>query len=343
MLCPSIVRRVSYVLPFRSSVPATRELIDYLEWLGSRAEVIWVDGSSGELFAANDRPLGRRIVHVAPDEDTKRFANGKVAGVLTGVRRASHDALVIADDDVRYDAAALDAVASALDEADVVRPQNYFDPLPWHARLDTARTLINRVTGGDWPGTLGVRRRRLIESGGYDGDVLFENLELVRTVVASGGRESVRFDVFVRRAPPSTAHFLSQRVRQAYDEFARPARLAIWLGVLPMTAMLAARRPRLLGAASVAAIAAAECGRRRAGATRVFPASAALLAPIWILERGVCAWLAVAARLALGGVPYHGRILSRAANPIGALRRRRVDLTGQMTPVHAHGRIAANT
>ena len=49
-------------------------------------------------------------------------------------------------------------VIAALATADVVRPQNYFQPLPWHARWDTGRMLLNRVTGGDWPGTLGVRR-----------------------------------------------------------------------------------------------------------------------------------------------------------------------------------------
>ena len=97
--------------------------------------------------------------------------------------------MVIADDDVRYDEAALDAVRRLLDRAALVRPQNYFAPLPWHACLDTARTLINRVTGGDWPGTFGVRRAALERTGGYDGNVLFENLEMVRTIKAAGGVE----------------------------------------------------------------------------------------------------------------------------------------------------------
>src|SRR5215217_4010099 len=113
---------------------------------------------------------------------------GKVGGVLTGVRLASHECLVVADDDVRYDADSLARVVEGLRGADVVRPQNYFTPLPWHARWDTARMLLNRMTGGDWPGTLGVRRSVLRATNGYDGRVMFENLELVRTVLAAGGR-----------------------------------------------------------------------------------------------------------------------------------------------------------
>ncbi len=92
---------------------------------------------------------------------------------------------------MRYDDKSLAQTVAALATADVVRPQNYFEPLPWHARWDSGRMLLNRISGGDWPGTLGVRRSRLQATGGYDGSVMFENLELVRTVLASGGRECV--------------------------------------------------------------------------------------------------------------------------------------------------------
>jgi hypothetical protein len=74
---------------------------------------------------------------------------------------------LIADDDVRYDAAGLDRMRALLDGADLVRPQNYFHPLPWHARWDTARTLLNRSLGGDYPGTFGVRLSTFRRMGGY--------------------------------------------------------------------------------------------------------------------------------------------------------------------------------
>ena len=131
--------------------------------------------------------------HLPPDP-TVHGVNGKVRGVLTGVAAARHEHVVIADDDVRYDEAGLRAVHRLLDTADLVRPQNYFDPLPWHAWWDTGRTLLNRAFGADWPGTLAVRRSTFRAMGGYDADVLFENLELVRTVRAYGGTEASPLD-----------------------------------------------------------------------------------------------------------------------------------------------------
>jgi hypothetical protein len=260
--------------------------------------------------------------HVVPAKDLVTEM-GKVGGVLTGLRLASHDRVIIADDDVRYDDESLAAVAAALLLADVVRPQNYFNPLPWHAAWDSGRMLLNRAAGGDWPGTLGVRRDVLRATGGYDGRAMFENLELVRTVIAAGGREATLYDVLIPRRPASTAHFFSQRVRQAYDEFARPGRLLLQLAVLPLVMNCVARRRwRSLAAAALAIAALAEAGRRRGGASRVFPARASLLAPAWVAERAVCVWLAVGARVLLGGVPYRGRILRHAATPLPVLRAR---------------------
>jgi hypothetical protein len=258
---------------------------------------------------------------------------GKVGGVLTGVRLASNERLIIADDDVRYDDASLRQVADALGTSHVVRPQNYFSPLPWHARWDTGRMLLNRMTGGDWPGTLGVRRSMLRATNGYDGRAMFENLELVRTVLAAGGRERVLFDAYVVRRPSTARHFWSQRVRQAYDELARPPRLAAQLAILPVAALLSAAAgwPAIAAAAALTA-AVAEIGRRRAGGRRVFPARASLMAPVWLAERAVCSWLAIGARVALGGVPYRGTILRHAATPMRVLRLQHAPVP-QATPI----------
>jgi hypothetical protein len=312
---------LSYVLPLRTGADEpVDELATYLRWLaGEVADVVVVDGSDPEVVEAHRRAFPAEVLLVPPDERTPM---GKVGGVVTGLRRASCDEVVVADDDVRYDAAALRRVQELLGRADVVRPANHFDPLPWHARLDTGRILFNRALGGDWPGTLGVRRGLVLAAGGYDGGAMFENLELVRTVQAMGGTELVASDVHVRRLPPTTAHFVGQRVRGAYDEFARPGRLAAWLAVVPGVALLAARRrwgALAVGAAAIAAI--AELGRRRDGGRRVFPASSSLLAPAWVAERGVSSWLAVGSRLR-GGVPYRDGRLRKAASSPRELRRR---------------------
>jgi hypothetical protein len=293
--------------------------------------VIVVDASPAQIFQAHALAWGSLVRHVAPLADLTT-AMGKVGNVLSGIELATCEKLIIADDDVRYDDASLARIAVALDHADVVRPQNYFDPVPWHARWDTARMLLNRVTGGDWPGTLGVRRSILLATGGYDGNAMFENLELVRTVVAAGGRESVLLDAYVLRRAASTRHFWSQRIRQAYDEFARPIRFAWQLALLPLTIVLALRGQWfVIAVLLVAAIALAQVGRARGGGARYFPATAPLFAPAWLAERAICSWLALLSKLVFGGVRYRGKVLSLAANPLRVLRNRHaraIELTG---------------
>jgi hypothetical protein len=315
---------LTYILPIKASTAPSAELTSYLRQLSGieGVELIVVDGSSPEVFEMNANAFGDCVRHVIPDADLAT-PMGKVGGVLTGVRLASHERMIIADDDVRYDEGSLSSVRNQLSSADVVRPQNYFDPLPFHAVWDTGRILLNRISGGDWPGTLGVRRSALRRTGGYDGSAMFENLELVRTVIASGGSEIVRPDVYVMRRPSTARHFWSQRVRQAYDEIARPARLAWQLSILPLVILAALKGLWIVfpvGAALV--MLAAEVGRRRDFGAAFFPVSASMLAPAWIFERAICSWLAVGSRILLGGVPYRGRILRHAATPMGDLRRR---------------------
>ena len=297
------------------------ELTGYLRRLAERVEVVVVDGSPPEIFARHARAWPAPIRHLPPHPDL-RYAFGKVNGVITGVREASHERVVLADDDVRYDDADLARVTALLDDAELVRPQNHFSPLPWHARWDSARSLVNRALSGDYPGTFALRRGFFLEMGGYDGDVLFENLELMRTVAGAGGRVLTPLDLFVRRLPPTAAHFWSQRVRQAYDDFALPARMAVFLAILPAIALAPGRlRGRLALALAAGAVALAETGRRRGGGRRAFPPDLALFAPAWVLERAVCCWLAVGTRVARGGVPYGDVVLTRSATPARRLWR----------------------
>jgi hypothetical protein len=338
---------LSYVVPVRWRDGAQREeLAEYLARIAPLvAEVIVVDGSDPEVFAANAAAWGEHARHLPPKEG-EEWLMGKVAGVRTGVEQASRERVVIADDDVRYEPEALRRAAELLESHDLVRPQNYFSRLPWHARWDTARTLLNRSVGRDYPGTLAVRRSRMLAMGMYDGDVLFENLELMRTVRAHGGTVASPLDLYVARVPPSAGHFWGQRTRQAYDDFALPLRMALWLAVVPLLLLdrwrahadgtktgppnrKSSRRRRLgrwrLGlaqAGAAVAVGVAEVGRRRAGGAAYFPATSSLLAPVWILERGVCAWLAVLQRLRFGGVRYGDSVIPVAAHSERQLRRR---------------------
>ncbi|MDQ6659462.1 MAG: glycosyltransferase, partial [Chloroflexota bacterium] len=148
----------TYILPIRHIQldEYLEELTNYLYWLSNQVEVIVIDGSSPDVFTIHHASWNSFVTHIPPDPDIQ-VTNGKVRGVLTGLRRATHERVVIADEDVRYDTISLTRLVALLERAHVVRPQNYFDPLPWHARWDTGRTLLNRMSGGDWPGTLGVR------------------------------------------------------------------------------------------------------------------------------------------------------------------------------------------
>jgi hypothetical protein len=320
---------LSYVLPLRHDEGGdVAELASYVRGLAASVETIVADGSPPEVFAAHRETFGPDVVHIRPDPEY-HFANGKVDGVMTGLRLAANDRVVVADEDVRWDVDALARATSLLEQHDVVRPQNYFEPLPWHARWDTARSLLNRAFAADYPGTLAIRRPAVLAAGGYDGDAMFENLELIRTVVAAGGTVCSPLDLYVRRIPPTTRQFVGQRVRQAYDDFAQPARLAGELGLLPLTlAAVAGRRWGALGAAAGLSVALAERGRRRAGGAQVFPPSCSLYAPLWVAERTVCVWLALGSRLAWGGIRYRGRVLPLAATPTRELRRRVAAMQG---------------
>ena len=326
-----MAEKITYVLPFKASgTEDLDDLTEYLRTLSRLAEVVVVDGSDPHAFERHRELWGDHVVHVAPRRDL-RFVNGKVDGVVTGVEIARSEKVIVADEDVRYDVAALQRTSELLEEFDLVRPQNYFEPLPWNALWDTGRTLLNRAFAADYPGTLGVRRSTFLDAGGYDGDVMFENLEMIRTIEEAGGSCVSPLDLYVRRLPPDVRQFRAQRTRQAYDDLAQPWRLVTFAALLPATLVAARRRPPAIAVATAAVVGLAELGRRRAGGTRVFPAAASLAAPLWVAERALCTWVALAHR-ARGGVPYRGSRVQVAAHSRRAIRRRLAEGRGRWVP-----------
>lgn len=312
--------QLSYVLPIKwDAGQDTDELTNYLASIAKHVELVIVDGSTPANFELHHAAWACYGTHMSPASDF-RFINGKVNGVMTGLRIAQREKVIIADDDVRYTIEQLQSMSLLLDQAHLIVPQNYFAHSPWHAQWDTARSLLNRAIHHDYPGTLAVKRDFINQLGGYDGNVLFENLELMRTIQAGGGKVLFKPDFYVERLPPSSKHFWSQRVRQAYDDYAQPLKLTLFFLLVPSLLASALVSPYLPLALLASSIPVAEAGRRIHGGSKLFPAASSFYAPFWLLERGICTWVALIAKLKHGGVRYNNRIISIAANPIWKLR-----------------------
>ena len=307
---------VEVVIPLRwqddgpAQLRRTAEMGEYLERLLSCTRTVTVVDGSPQRHARRHRSAWPDEIRMLRPEPSRRRSegqgqasidrvdrpvNGKVLGAMTGIRMARHDRVVLADDDVRLGAEELAALARRLDSSDLVKPVNVFDRWPWHAWWDGGRTLLNVAVAHDWPSVFALRRSAVLDAGGWSPEVLFENLELWRTMQAKGFRTTVAPDIVVRRVPPSPPDFWSQRVRQAYDDLAQPGRLVAELAILPALLTAARGRRGTVAFAAATTVAVAEVGRRRIGGGFV-PPVVSLAAPVWLLERGFCVWLALAAR-----------------------------------------------
>ena len=132
--------------------------------------------------------------------------------------------------------------------------------------------------------------------------------------------ENRRLTVRMYEALRDAGHIARRSVRQAYDDFAQPARLVAELALLPvvLTAALA-RAWGLLGLLALAVILVAESGRRLGRTRSAVSAAIPLWAPAWVAERAVTVWLAAIHR-ARGGIGYAGRRIFAAATPVSLLR-----------------------
>ncbi|HEX8560790.1 MAG TPA: glycosyltransferase family 2 protein [Pyrinomonadaceae bacterium] len=282
----------------------------------SGCEVLVVDGSPREVFAAHAGAWRGACRH-APVDPQYKYLNGKVNGVHTGMALAAHERVILADDDIRYTPADVRRMSRLLGEYEMVRPQNYLSPLPPWARTEAARMLINRawLREGDYPGTLGVRRDAMARVGHYDGDVLFDNEEIVRHFRARGARIAYARDFFLLKRPPSFRKWVEQRPRQAYEDFVMRAK-TFFFAALPFAlagAWLASGwRGALASAACVAAGSALLAARGLGdGARRFFPAWVCAYAPLWVAERTLSTYWAFYWRVARGGYPFGDKLLSK--------------------------------
>ena len=199
-------------------------------------------------------------------------AQRKGTRCLAGFRAASHDAIVIADDDIRCQRrpcwrwpvrspAPMSSDRRTTSCRSLARPAG--------RGADARRSNSTEAIG---QGTLGVRRSAIGPTANYDGNVLFENLELVRTIRAAGEWKRAGRSVRARRRRPRATSGVSASGRPT-TRFARPPRLAAALVVRVrlLGVLLLTRRWRMSGAFfAVVPMLAAEMGRRRAGGRAVF-------------------------------------------------------------------------
>ena len=275
-----------------------------------------VDGSPDAVFKAHARAWRESAQHVEVDPQY-RFLNGKVNGVHTGVALARCEKIILADDDIRYTAQDVRAMCELLERYELVRPQNYLSPLPFWARMEAARMLINRgvLRAGDYPGTCGLRRSAMLRVGHYDGDVLFDNEELVRHFIVKGASVCHANDFFILKRPPTLGKWREQRPRQAYEDFVMRAKTLVFMAVLPVALLIAlwgGTAALLAYLLTVSAVSIALAGRGRRGlAWRYFPARLVFYAPLWVIERAVSVYWALYWKIRYGAYPFGSKLLSK--------------------------------
>lgn len=314
------VARCTYLLTIRRARFDRREAEMFSQYFrllaAAGCEVLVVDGSPRDVFSAHQE-LWRSVCAHAPVDPQYRYLNGKVNGIHTGVGLAAHERIILADDDIRYKPDDVRRMIGLLTDYEMVRPQNYLCPLPFWARTEAARMLINRawIREGDYPGTLGVQRSAMLRVGHYDGDVLFDNEEIVRHFRSRGARIAYARDFFVLKHPPTFKKWLEQRPRQAYEDFVMRAKTAFfallplvctliwfflgWRGLIAFVAMVAC------GAVIVATKGLGD------GATRFFSPSLCLYAPLWVAERTLSTYWAFYWRAAYGGYPFGDKLVAK--------------------------------
>ena len=290
---------------------------NYFEMLtDAGCEVLVIDGSPPEVFAAHD-DVWRGFCRHHKVNSQYKYLNGKVNGIHTGIESATQERVILADDDIRYTAENVRRMSDLLIDYEMARPQNYFSPLPVWARLEAARLLLNRafIREGDYTGTLGVTRAAMRRVGHYDGDVLFDNEEIVRHFRLHDAKICYARNFFILKRPASFQKWIEQRPRQAYEDFVMRLKTAFFL-FLPVDFLASwyfgGAFWAFVFAAFVAfgSIVAASFGLGD-GAKRFFPIWIPLYAPLWILERAFSTYWAFYWYFTRGGYPFGDKVVAK--------------------------------
>jgi hypothetical protein len=296
--------RCSYLVVIERDREANGDLRDFATYLSSLAiagcEVIVVDDSPAPVFENNRRVLRWVSRHIAARPRHRSFS-GTIDVVRTAIDVSTCDKVIVAEENVRYDSAAIDSVCELLDSHEVVEPQDYFDPLPWWIGIEAGRMLVHRGVEPlpDHGATFGMRKATVRSLRGVD--VAWSNGDdPVRHLTSQGAEVFSACDVFVRRLPPPLGDWLHDRPKQAGDDFAMPVKTAFFFALLPVAMILAVLGGARLAGGYAGAIALSSLVlaiRGRAGKATFFPLRACLSAPLWVLERSISVYWALFRKL----------------------------------------------
>jgi hypothetical protein len=294
-------RRCIYVVPLEEKLTQAEleSLALYLTSLGLAGyETLVLDAAEGESFEQHGRVLRWVAGHVAVSRE-HRTASGAIDPVHAADDFASADSIVVAGTGVRYTTEQLETVCSLLQLHEVVEPQDYIDPLPWWSAIDAGRVLLHRSLEPfpDHGSTFGFRRGVVRGLRGIDAGVGDDH---VRRLAAQGAEVFSALDLFIRRSPASLHEWMGERVRQAEDDFSLPMKSAFFFALIPMIVVLTLIGGAQMAAGYSGAIAFAAvmlAFRGRFGARAFFPVIACLFAPLWVLERSLSVYWALAARM----------------------------------------------
>ncbi|HXG84629.1 MAG TPA: glycosyltransferase family 2 protein [Pyrinomonadaceae bacterium] len=320
----------TYLLTIRRASFNSEEADDFKNYFSRLAdagcEVLVVDGSPPDIFAEHAEAWRGVCRHEAVDPQYK-YLNGKVNGIHTGVALAAHNRIILADDDIRYTSENVRRMADLLEKYDMTRPQNYFRPLPFRARTEAARMLINRalITEGDYSGTLGITRDAMLRFGHYDGDVLFDNEEIVRHFRLKGAHIKYARDFFIQKLPPTFEKWIEQRPRQAYEDFVMRVKTAFFLALpvdLILTRIIGGWRAALIYILIIAFGATFTAARGLGdGALRYFSPLIIFYAPLWIVERSFSTYWAFYWYFTRGGYPFGDKVVSKGTGSAWTAKR----------------------
>ena len=316
---PSATLGLTVIVPIK--VPA----LSYLEGFAASYHDVLQNTNSDtfELLIVDDCPdhiygeidawfKDTRAVHFRPDKSFKTGANGKLNSVRSGLQLASHDMILLLDDDFRPTAATLDSLKAELEKSPCLKCMvAYISPTVTDLINSCGIFCVNTMTAQrQFCGHIGFHHSIMKRVGFPSSDGLFDELVIERAFQKSGMTAGYARNVFLEIITHGRAKFFEQRLRYAYENMAYPFRFICYLLVCPLLILLGwlVSLTAVFGAVlliTVCVTIICLVGQRKYAANR-YPRWTFLLACCWFWPYTIYSWLAIIS-YCRGGILFGGR------------------------------------